>query len=226
MRELISVALLGFALAASPGPVNALAFARGLRSGALGAVLLTMGAHTADVLYATLVILGAAPFVNRPVVQVVLSIGGGLFLARLGLINLLSAWRPGPATALEPGRSGSKFAAYREGFTVALLSPLTIVFWMSVFGGYYAELTARGLHIPPALLLVVLLLGTAIWTMIAALIIHFGRKGLRGRWYTGLVTILSILILAFAARLLWTGMLTLGPHMTSLLDGAPAPAGP
>ena len=74
MRELISVALLGFALAASPGPVNALAFARGLRSGALGAVLLTMGAHTADVLYATLVILGAAPFVNRPAVQVVLSI--------------------------------------------------------------------------------------------------------------------------------------------------------
>ena len=205
MRELISVALLGFALAASPGPVNALAFARGLRSGALGAVLLTMGAHTADVLYA---------------------IGGGLFLARLGLMNLLSAWRPGPATALEPGGSGSRFAAYREGFTVALLSPLTIVFWMSVFGGYYAELTARGLHIPPALLLVVLLLGTAIWTMIAALIIHFGRKGLRGRWYTGLVTILSILILAFAARLLWTGMLTLGPHLTTILDRAPVPAGP
>lgn len=210
MSELVSVAILGFALAASPGPVNALAFARGLRGGALHAVLLTMGAHTADVLYATLVMLGAAPFVNRPGVQVVLSIGGGLFLARLGLMNLKMAWHPGPATALEPGLRGSRFAAYREGFTVALLSPLTIVFWMSVFGGYYAEATARGLRIPPVLLLVVLMLGTGVWTVTAALIVHFGRKGLRGRWYTGLVTILSFLILAFAARLLWTGLRLLG----------------
>jgi threonine/homoserine/homoserine lactone efflux protein len=210
MTELISVAILGFALAASPGPVNALAFARGLRSGALHAVLLTMGAHTADVLYATLVLLGAAPLVNRPAVQVVLSIGGGVFLARLGLENLKVAWRPGPGTALGLGERGSRFAAYREGFTIALLSPLTIVFWMSVFGGYYAEATARGVRIPPVLLLVVLMLGAALWTIIAALIVHFGRKGLRGRWYQGLVTILSVLILAFAARLLWTGALTLG----------------
>src|SRR5262245_41142353 len=134
MRELISVAILGFALAASPGPVNALAFARGLRSGALSTVLLTLGAHTADVLYATLVLLGAGPLVNRPTVQVVLSIGGGVFLARLGIANLRLAWRPEPDVAPGPGGQGSRFAAYREGFTIALLSPLTIVFWMSVFG--------------------------------------------------------------------------------------------
>jgi threonine/homoserine/homoserine lactone efflux protein len=142
-------------------------------------VLLTLGAHTADVLYATLVLLGAAPFVNRPAAQVVLSIGGGVFLARLGLANLRLARRPGPGTVPEPGGQGSRFAAYREGFTVALLSPLTIVFWMSVFGGYHAEATARGLRIPPVFLLVVLMLGTALWTITAA-------------------------------RLLWTGVLTLG----------------
>jgi len=52
MSEVPSVALLGFALAASPGPVNALAFARRLRAGASRPVLLTLGADTADVLYA------------------------------------------------------------------------------------------------------------------------------------------------------------------------------
>ncbi len=51
-----------------------------------------------------------------------LSIGGGLFLAHLGLANL---WRRDRAAAVEEGGSGSGLAAYREGFTVALLSPLT-----------------------------------------------------------------------------------------------------
>ncbi len=103
---------------------------------------------------------------------------------------------------------------------MALLSPLTIVFWMSVFGGYYAERTARGSRIPPALLLAVLMLGAGLWTSIAALIIHFGRKSLRGRWYSVLVTSLAILLLAFAVRLLCTGVLTLAAHRT--VDGPPA----
>jgi threonine/homoserine/homoserine lactone efflux protein len=212
-RELGSVALLGFALAASPGPVNALAFARGLRHGAAQAVLLALGADTADVLYATLVILGAGPFVDRPAVQVALSLGGGLFLAHLGIANLRAAWRE-PAPTGSGSEGGSRLSAYRQGFTVALLSPLTIVFWMSVFGGYYAEATARGSRIPPALLLAVLMLGAAIWTALVALLIHFGRRSLRGRWYAVLVTALSILLLAFAMRLLWTGALTLAalPH--------------
>jgi threonine/homoserine/homoserine lactone efflux protein len=203
--DLLAAAVLGFALAASPGPVNALAFARGLRDGASYAVLLVLGADTADILYATLVILGAAPFVNRPPVQIALSIGGGLFLAHIALANLRAAWRPAPAPALEAGRSGSRLAAYREGFLVALLSPLTIVFWMSVFGGYYAAATARGSRIHPVLLLAALMLGAGVWTALATLMIHFGRRGLRGRWYVVLVTFLSILLLGWSMHLLWTG---------------------
>jgi threonine/homoserine/homoserine lactone efflux protein len=206
LSELGAAALLGFALAASPGPVNALAVARGLRDGASRAVFLVLGADTADIIYATLVMLGAAPFVNRPAVQVLLSIGGGLFLGRLAVSNVQSAWRPAPATAGEAGHGGSRLAAYREGFLIALLSPLTIVFWMSVFGGYYAAATARGSRVPPVLLLAALMLGAAVWSAFAALLIHFGRRGLRGRWYAWLVTALSILLLAWAVRLLWTGV--------------------
>lgn len=190
--------------------MNALAVAHGLRDGASRAVFLVLGADTADILYATLVILGAAPFVNRPAVQILLSIGGGLFLGHIALANLRAAWRPAPATTVEAGRSGSRLAAYREGFLVALLSPLTIVFWMSVFGGYYAAATAHGSRIPPVLLLAALMAGAAVWTLLATLIIHFGRRSLRGRWYAVLVTALSILLLAWAVRLLWTGIGMLG----------------
>ena len=211
MSDLASVALLGFALAASPGPINALAFARGLRHGAAQAVLLTLGAHTADVFYATLVILGAGPFVNRPAAQILLSIGGGLFLGHLGIANLRTAWRQNRASPVAEGGNASWAAAFREGLMVALLSPLTIIFWMSVFGGYYAEATARGSRTPPALLLIVLLLGASLWTCLAGLAIHFGRKTLRGRWYAGFVALQSIVLLAFAARLLWAGLLGLRP---------------
>ena len=151
-------------------------------------------------------ILGAAPFVNRPAVQITLSIGGGLFLAHLALSNLRSAWRPARALPVEGAVGGSRLAAYREGFLVALLSPLTIVFWMSVFGGYYAAATARGSRVPPALLLAALMFGAAVWSSFAALLIHFGRRGLRGRWYALLVTGLSLLLLVWALRLLWTGV--------------------
>ena len=210
MSELGEAAVLGFALAASPGPVNALAVSHGLRDGASRAVFLVLGADTADILYATLVILGAAPFVNRPSVQVILSIGGGLFLGHIALTNLRAAWRPAPATTVEAGRSASRLAAYREGFLVALLSPLTIVVWMSVFGGYYAAATARGSRIHPVLLLTALMLGAAVWTALATFMIHFGRRGLRGRWYAVLVTALSMLLLGWALRLLWTGVTRLG----------------
>lgn len=209
MTELASMALLGFALAASPGPVNALAVARGLRDGASRAVLLTAGAHTADTLYATLVILGAGPFVNRPAVQVALSIGGGLFLAHLGIANLRSAWRRDQALPVGADGKGPLWAAYREGFTVALFSPLTIVFWMSVFGGYYAEATARGSRTSPVVLLAFLMVGAGLWTGLAALAIYCGRKSLRGGWYEVLVIGLSMLLLAFAGRLLWSGLVTL-----------------
>ncbi len=206
LSDLGQAALLGFALAASPGPVNALAVARGLRDGASRAVFLVLGADTADILYATLVILGAAPFVNRPSVQILLSIGGGLFLGHLAITNLISAWRPTPAATVDAGRGASRLAAYREGFLVALLSPLTIVFWMSVFGGYYAAATARGSRIHPVLLLTALMLGAGVWTAVATLLIHFGRQGVRGRWYALLVTGLAILLLVWALRLLWTGV--------------------
>jgi len=200
-----ATALLGFALAASPGPVNALAFAHGLRDGASRALLLVLGADTADVLYATLVLLGAAPFVNRPPVQVVLSIAGGLFLAHLAVGNVRAAWRRDSPEVLA-GRERSRLAVYRQGFLVALLSPLTIVFWMSVFGGYYAAATARGSRLPPVMLLAGLMLGAAAWTACVALLIHFGRKGLRGRFYVGLVTVLSAALLVWSLRLLWTGL--------------------
>ena len=206
LSELLAAAVLGFALAASPGPVNALAVARGLREGASRAIFLVLGADTADMLYATLVILGAAPYVNRPAVQILLSIGGGLFLGHLALSNVRAAWRPASPSTVDAGRGGSRRAAYREGFLVALLSPPTIVFWMSVFGGYYAAATARGSHVAPALLLAALMLGAAVWSAFVALVIHFGRRGLRGRWYALLVTALSILLLAWALRLLWTGI--------------------
>jgi len=214
MSDLPSVALLGFALAASPGPVNVLAFARGLQLGAARAVFLTLGANTADVLYAILVILGAGPLVNRPAAQVTLSIGGGLFLANLGITNLRKAWRQQPGLPIAERSDNSLAAAFREGFLVALMSPLTIIFWMSVFGGYYAEATARGSLTAPALLLIVLLLGGGLWTFFAALAIHFGRKTLRGRGYAVLVTLLSIVLLIFAARLLCAGVLMASGHRT------------
>jgi threonine/homoserine/homoserine lactone efflux protein len=92
---------------------------------------------------------------------------------------------------------------------VALLSPVTIVFWMSVFGGYYAEATARGSRTPPVLLVSVLLLGASAWSACAALLIHFGRRALQGPWYTALVTVLSVVLLAFAGRLMATGVMAL-----------------
>jgi len=138
-------------------------------------------------------------------VQVVLSVAGGLFLVHLAVGNVRAAWRS-DASAAQAGRETSRLALYRQGFLVALLSPLTIVFWMSVFGGYYAAATARGSRLPPALLAASVILGAGAWTACVALLIHFGRKTLSGRFYPALVTVLSIALFVWALRLLWTGV--------------------
>ena len=46
----------------------------------------------------------------------------------------------------------------------------------------------------------------AVWSSFSALLIHFSRRGLRERWYALLVTGVSLLLLVWALRLLWTGV--------------------
>jgi threonine/homoserine/homoserine lactone efflux protein len=208
LSELPAAALLGFSIAASPGPVNALAVVRGLKHGASQAVLLALGATTADALYALLVVLGAGPFVSLPWVQVFLSLFGGLFLVRLGWKNLSAVLHP--STEVSEGElEGPPPAPYRTGFTIALLSPITIVFWMSVFGGYYAHVVAQGSKTPPFLIVAVLLLGATVWSGAWALMIHFGKKAIRGSLYRGLVAFLSLVLLFFALRLIAGGVFEL-----------------
>lgn len=209
MTELATGALLGFALAASPGPVNALAFMLGLKHGTSRAVFLIAGAHSADLLYAILVVVGAGPLFSRPAAQAVLSLGGGVFLAFIAVKNMYAVRSDQGAVSGRGQHGASLFQAYRDGFTVALLSPLTIVFWMSVFGGYYADIRARGSGISAASILAAVFVGTVLWMALVAGSIRLGRTRLSGRSYRLLVTILSIALLGFAGRLLWRGLGTM-----------------
>lgn len=54
-----------------------------------------------------------------------------------------------------------------------------------------------------------LLLGANVWTCVVAALIHYGRRALSGRGYRLLVTALSLVLLGFAVRLLWSGARTL-----------------
>lgn len=128
---LLQALVIGFAIAATFGPIGLLCVERTLRHG-LGAGLATgLGVALADGLYCALVGFGAASLselllaYDRP-----LGLAGGLGLILLGLRPLL---RPRPSDAA-PGRT-LRGGTFVSAFLLTMANPLTIVTFVAVFAG-------------------------------------------------------------------------------------------
>ena len=165
---------LGFAIAASPGPIFFLCFRRTLLRGRLYGVASGLGVATADGLYAAIAAFGFA------VVTTAVSNGrgplvltGGAVLIGLGLRILFDRSEP-PAEA--PTTTGSGLAwAYASTLGLTVTNPATII----SFAALAATLglgAGGGLGRPASLVAGVLLGSAAWWTLLA-----FGASLLRSR---------------------------------------------
>jgi threonine/homoserine/homoserine lactone efflux protein len=151
---------LGFAIAASPGPIFFLCLRRTLLRGRLYGFVSGLGVATADGIYAAIaafgfsVVINAAASGRRP-----FALTGGAVLIGLGL-RILFESRERPAEAAATSRAGFAWA-YLSTLGLTITNPATII----SFAALAATLSLGGGGGParPAVLVGGVLLGSAAW---------------------------------------------------------------
>lgn len=132
MHTMIPYFLLGISLAAPIGPVKATLLNLGIKNGFFHAWFFSLGAIATDLTYMFLVYLGIGRFIEYPFIKSILWSFGCFVLLYTGIENLLT---------MHKVKLNSNFKriirlrhSFISGFLIALLNPLTILFWLGIYG--------------------------------------------------------------------------------------------
>jgi len=157
---------LGFAIAASPGPIFFLCLRRSLLRGWLTGLVSGLGVATADAFYAAVAVFGVAAVVTTTLAPVArwLALAGGLALVFIGIRAVVSSPATREATT-STTRTGLAWA-YTSILGLTITNPATIISFAALAAALGAGLS--GSWTRPALVVVGVGLGSASWWLILA----------------------------------------------------------
>ncbi len=139
MNVFLSYILLGLSLAAPIGPVNAAQIDRGIRNGFMHSWLVGVGAVIADGIYMLIVYIGVVRFLETEFMQTFLWLFGFFVLIYTGVETMMNAGK----IHLEYARSKEPLAkSFFTGFLMSISNPLTILFWLGIYGSVLAKTAA------------------------------------------------------------------------------------
>lgn len=176
---------LGFAIAASPGPIFFLCVRRTLVQGRLYGLASGFGVATADAFYAAVATFSVAAlaslFINahRPLAAL-----GGTVLLMLGFRTLLE--KPAGARESKPPTAGGLSWAYLSTLGLTITNPATIISFAALAASL--GLGTNGSLARPAVVTLGVLLGSAAWWCLLAL----GVSLLRNRMTPAVVRGISV----------------------------------
>jgi len=185
--------LLGLGAAVPLGPINVLIMSNALRHyGA--AVALGSGAMSADITYLLLILLGLFHFMEDPTIKLVMAVAGSAFLLYLAWLIFKGRHEP---IHLQKIDKAPIFANWLKGYTLTLLNPYTVIFWLSV-SAYIATK-----KLDPFFTVLGLFSAIILWITLMPLLIH-KTKHLFSQRIVTLFSVASASILAFfALGMLW-----------------------
>src|SRR5438067_3454006 len=190
---------LGFAVAASPGPIFFLCFRRTVVQGRLAGVFSGFGVATADGFYAAIATFGVTAVTTafaagrRP-----LAVVGGVILIALGTSILLARRREAAAAPAAPSGRGLAWA-YASTLGLTITNPATIVSFAALAATL--GLGTSGSLVRPALVVVGVLLGSATWWCVLVVGATLLRARVTPRVIRGISTFsgLAIAVLGISA---------------------------
>jgi threonine/homoserine/homoserine lactone efflux protein len=162
---LISYILLGITLAAPIGPVNSVRLDKGLKNGFWHAWVVGVGSMIADGIFMALVYFGVVHFLDSPPIQVFLWLFGGFVLIYSGVENIISANK----INLHHIRSrDSLLKCFLTGFIMSISSPLSILFWLGIYGSVLAKTAVTYGTQELLVYSSMIFLGLAVWDLFVA----------------------------------------------------------
>jgi len=192
--------VLGISLAAPIGPVSAAAIKNGLRGGFFPAFSTGLGAASADTTILLLIYLGLARFMEIPSVQLVIWIGGSAILIYLGVTTILE--KPDVLKAEADGNTPIA-GAFASGYVIAISSPITIVWWLGVFGAILTDTVRTATKIEALFSSLTIVLGVILWFVFLGGLLHAGKRFVNERIFRFISATAGIVIIGFGLYFAW-----------------------
>lgn len=139
MNLFLSYILLGLSLAAPIGPINAAQIDRGIRNGFMHAWLIGVGAVVADGIYMLVVYIGVVQFLETAFMQTFLWLFGCFILMYTGIETFMNA---GKIHLAQSRDKEPLIKSFFSGFFMSISNPLTILFWLGIYGSILAKTAA------------------------------------------------------------------------------------
>jgi len=195
MNSIFTYVLLGLSLAAPFGPVKAMLLNTGIKNGFFHAWLFSFGALLTDIMYMLLVYFGVAQFIDTPFMKTLLWSFGCFVLTYTGIENLLSLHK------IEMDLNFAKYVRLRQsllsGFLMALLNPLTILFWLGIYGSILAKSSESFSGLQIIIYSAAILVGIMMWDFTLAYLSSSARKFLSTRFLKIISFISSVFMIIF-----------------------------
>ena len=128
--------ILGFTLAAPIGPVNSARLDKGIKNGFWHAWVVGAGSMIADGIFMLFVYLGMVQFLGIPIIQIFLWLFGGFVLIYSGVESIKNA---NTINLSYSRQKDSLFKCFLTGFIMSITSPLSIFFWLGIYGSVLAK---------------------------------------------------------------------------------------
>jgi len=194
MGVFLGYIFLGLSLAAPIGPVNAAQLDKGIKSGFLHAWLVGLGAVTADLIYMLVVYLGTIHFLEIPFMKAFLWCFGFFVLVYTGIEGLVKA---GNIEADMRSGGDSLPRSFFSGFLISISNPLTIIFWIGIFGSVLAQTAASYSTSYVVLYSVAIILGLLLWDVVMAGIASSFRRLLTAKALKAISVISGLSLIGF-----------------------------
>ncbi|QCJ43928.1 amino acid transporter [Bacillus sp. S3] len=178
MNVFLSYILLGLSLAAPIGPINAAQIDRGIRHGFLHSWLIGVGAVVADGVYMLVVYIGVVQFLETAFMQTFLWFFGCFVLMYTGIETFMNAGK----INLEYVRGKEPLVkSFFSGFFMSISNPLTILFWLGIYGSVLAKTAAVYDTSQLVLYSSAIFIGLLMWDIMMAGVASSFRKYLTSR---------------------------------------------
>ena len=181
-------------MAAPIGPVNSARIDKGIKNGFWHAWIVGAGSMIADGCFMLIVYLGLNQFLTIPIIQVFLWLFGAFILLYTGIESILKMDK----VDLSLYRSKeSLLRSFLVGFIMSITSPLSILFWLGIYGSVLAQ-TAQTEGTGSLLIYsCMIFLGLTIWDLFMASLTSGFRKFLNLKMLKGISVISGLSLLGF-----------------------------
>ena len=195
MNSIFTYVFLGISMAAPIGPVKSVLLNTGIKSGFFHAWFFSLGALTTDIMYMLVVYFGVGQFIDSPLMKIILWSFGCFVLLYTGIENLLSLHKI--EMNLKSGKRVRLRKSILSGFFMSLLNPLTILFWLGIYGSILANTTGVSTGYQIIINSIAILVGIILVDFIMSFLSSGARRLLSTRLLKIVSLISSIIMIGF-----------------------------